>query len=82
MPSIFNKLIVCIVKIEKSGVSFKNGGLSALPYICFWLTIILSSIIGDKLIESKTLSKTFVRKLFNTLGKTKLKLEQSIISKL
>jgi MFS transporter, ACS family, solute carrier family 17 (sodium-dependent inorganic phosphate cotransporter), member 5 len=45
-----------------------NGALSALPYIVFWFAIILSSIIGDKLIESKKLTKTVVRKIFNSLG--------------
>lgn len=45
-----------------------NGGLSALPYIVFWLVTILSSVIGDHLIQSKRLSKTAVRKIFNTLG--------------
>lgn len=45
-----------------------NGLLSALPYIVFWLTIIVSSIVGDKLIQSKKLSKTSVRKIFNSLG--------------
>lgn len=45
-----------------------SGGLSTLPFIFFWLIILVSSLIGDRLIESKTLSKTAVRKLFNTLG--------------
>lgn len=49
-------------------MTFKNGGLSALPYLAFWLLTIVSSIVGDKLIQSNTLSKTTVRKLFNTLG--------------
>ena len=39
-----------------------------MPYIVFWFFIILSSIIGDKLIQSKKLSKTAVRKIFNSLG--------------
>ena len=34
----------------------------------FWFLTILSSIIGDKLIQSGKLSKTAVRKIFNTLG--------------
>lgn len=45
-----------------------NGGLSALPYIAFWLLTIVSSIIGDHLIKSQVLSKTAVRKLFNSIG--------------
>lgn len=46
-----------------------NGGLSALPYIAFWLVTILSSIVGDHLIKNKTLTKTAVRKIFNSIGK-------------
>ena len=34
----------------------------------FWFVIILSSVIGDKLIQTKILSKTGVRKLFSALG--------------
>lgn len=45
-----------------------NGGLSALPYICFWFLTIISSVVGDKLISTNTLSKTAVRKLFNIIG--------------
>lgn len=45
-----------------------SGGLSSLPFIFFWLIILISSFIGDRLIESKKLTKTQVRKLFNTLG--------------
>ena len=49
-------------------ILFKNGGLSALPYIAFWLITIVSSVVGDKLIQSNALSKTVVRKIFNSLG--------------
>lgn len=45
-----------------------NGGLSALPYIAFWLLTIVSSVIGDHLIQNKTFSKTVVRKIFNSIG--------------
>lgn len=45
-----------------------NGTLSALPYIAFWLVTVVSSILGDTLIQSCKLSKTTVRKIFNTLG--------------
>jgi MFS transporter, ACS family, solute carrier family 17 (sodium-dependent inorganic phosphate cotransporter), member 5 len=46
-----------------------NGTLSAAPYVLFWALIVGSSVIGDKLIETKTLTKQNVRRLFNTLGK-------------
>lgn len=45
-----------------------NGALSSLPYIAFWFFIVASSVIGDKLYQSGRLSKTAVRKIFNTLG--------------
>lgn len=39
-----------------------------MPYIAFWVFIIGSSIIGDLIVQSKKLSITAVRKIFNTLG--------------
>ncbi len=45
-----------------------NGGLSALPYIAFWLVTIVSSVVGDHLIKKNILSKTAVRKIFNSIG--------------
>jgi len=45
-----------------------NGALSALPYLAFWFAIIVASVTSDKLIQSKALSKTLVRKIFNSLG--------------
>ena len=45
-----------------------NGALSAIPYLSFWLFTILSGIISDKIIQSGKMSRTVVRKLFNTVG--------------
>ncbi len=45
-----------------------NGALSALPYLAFWLVTIVSSMVGDKLIQKNILSKTNVRKLATTLS--------------
>ena len=45
-----------------------NGTLSAVPYLSFWLFTILSGIMSDKIIQTKKLSRTAVRKLFNTVG--------------
>jgi hypothetical protein len=42
--------------------------LSAVPYLSFWLFTLLSGILSDKIIQSKKLSKTTVRKIFNTVG--------------
>lgn len=45
-----------------------NGFLSSIPYILFWLFIILSGILSDIIIKSGKYSRTCVRKIFNTLG--------------
>jgi hypothetical protein len=45
-----------------------NGALSAVPYLVFWLFIISSGVIGDKM-QSCGVSKTIVRKIFNSFGK-------------
>jgi len=45
-----------------------NGFLSSIPYILFWLFIILSGILSDHIIKSGRLSRTCVRKMFNTTG--------------
>jgi len=39
-----------------------------LPFIFFWFMILLSSMIGDKMIESGKFTREAVRKIFNTLG--------------
>ena len=49
-------------------VAQQNGTLSALPYLVCWLVTIVSSMIGDRLVEKRVLSKTNVRKLFSTLS--------------
>ena len=49
-------------------ISTQNGTLSAIPYLGFWLFIILSGIIGDKLISKFKFKKNTVRKIFNSLG--------------
>lgn len=48
-----------------------NGFFSAIPYIYFWITIIFSGLIADK-IRSKCLSTKNTRKLLNTLGQSLL----------
>jgi hypothetical protein len=53
-----------------------NGALSALPYLVFWLFITLSGIFGDKMVQSFKMDKTRVRKIFNSLGKLKKKLQR------
>lgn len=45
-----------------------SGVLASLPFIVFWVIIVISGAVGDKLIETKKLTREGVRKLFNTLG--------------
>lgn len=45
-----------------------NGFLSSIPYVLFWFFIIVSGILSDKIIQTKKVSRTSVRKFFNTLG--------------
>ncbi|KAL5022181.1 hypothetical protein ScPMuIL_001336 [Solemya velum] len=46
----------------------KNGLLSALPYISFFIVINISGNIADALRARKVLSSTLSRKIFNSLG--------------
>jgi hypothetical protein len=45
-----------------------NGGLSSIPYVCFWVSIVVSGFISDALIRFKVLSVLNSRRLFNLLG--------------
>ena len=45
-----------------------SGLLSSLPYINWWIFTILSGAIGDRLLASKILGLTNIRKVFNGLG--------------
>jgi len=49
-------------------IFLKNGILSALPYAVFWLIIIVSGIVGDKL-QNLNMSKKTVLNIFNSIGK-------------
>eukprot|EP00058_Branchiostoma_floridae_P006270 XP_002591758.1 hypothetical protein BRAFLDRAFT_83531 [Branchiostoma floridae] len=51
----------------------QDGFLSALPYLCMWLVQVLGGQLADKLREQQLLSTAAVRKLFNSLGKLKVK---------
>ena len=42
--------------------------LSTMPYIAFCVVIIFSSLVSEKLIQNKILSKVVVSRLFNNLG--------------
>lgn len=48
-----------------------NGTLSALPYLVFWAFILISGNVGDYFLQKLKMSKTKVRKIFNSLGKYK-----------
>jgi hypothetical protein len=42
--------------------------MSSLPFITSWTSIVISSIIADKLITSQKFSKLNIRKVFNGMG--------------
>ncbi|RUS90909.1 hypothetical protein EGW08_001306 [Elysia chlorotica] len=46
----------------------KNGLMSSLPYVFFWLTIGLSSWLADVVRTKRFLSTLLTRKVFNTIG--------------
>lgn len=49
--------------------SIKNNGyLSSLPYLCMWISSLLSSWLADKMITSGFMSRTNVRKLGTTIA--------------
>ena len=50
-------------------VTVQNGLLSALPYIGFWLTIVVSGQLADIVRGSGLLTTTQTRKVGNTIGK-------------
>ena len=47
---------------------FQNGLLSALPYLTNGVMNFPMAFVSDKLLSSGRLSKTTVRKIFNTIG--------------
>ncbi|XP_035743008.1 putative inorganic phosphate cotransporter [Vespa mandarinia] len=49
--------------------SIKNNGyLSSLPYLCMWISSLISSWLADKMITSGFMSRTNVRKLGTTIA--------------
>lgn len=46
----------------------KNGFYSSIPYICCLSCAAISSLIADKLIMTRSLPRTTVRKIFQSLG--------------
>jgi len=42
--------------------------MSSLPFLSSWASIVISSIVADKLITSQKFSKLKIRKVFNGLG--------------
>ena len=45
-----------------------DGLMSSLPFLSSWASIVISSILADKLIASQAFSKLKIRKVFNGLG--------------
>ena len=46
------------------------GIIGALPYICMFLCIIAQGNLSDRLLEKKMVSRTAVRRIFNSIGKS------------
>ena len=46
-----------------------NGLFSSIPYLTVTLVIIISGILGDRIIASNRFKKNNVRKFFSVLGK-------------
>ena len=49
-------------------ISFQNGFLSALPYICMWVSSFFFGWLADKLINSGRFPLSHVRKMSNVVG--------------
>jgi hypothetical protein len=47
-----------------------NGLFSSIPYFTITIVIIISGILGDKIVASNHFKKNNVRKLFSVLGKS------------
>ena len=60
-----------------SAYALQNGLLSALPYIGFWLTIVLSGQLADIVRARGWLTTTQTRKVGNSLGKVQVTLGSS-----
>ncbi|KAK3916118.1 Putative inorganic phosphate cotransporter [Frankliniella fusca] len=45
-----------------------NGVLSALPFLCMWISSMVLSALGDLIISKKLICNTTLRKVFTTIG--------------
>lgn len=43
--------------------------MSALPFICMWISSIVLSATGDWITSKRVISNTLMRKIFTTIGK-------------
>ncbi|KAK3908028.1 Putative inorganic phosphate cotransporter [Frankliniella fusca] len=46
----------------------ENGVLSALPFLCMWISSMLMSALGDFITKKQVVSNTLLRKTFTTVG--------------
>ncbi|XP_034234799.1 putative inorganic phosphate cotransporter isoform X2 [Thrips palmi] len=45
-----------------------NGTMSALPFICMWISSMVLSATGDWITSKRVISNTLLRKIFTTIG--------------
>lgn len=67
----FYVLFTCLPKYLKEVLGFDmkhNAIFSALPYLIMWISINFATNIADQLIINSTISKTNVRKIFQSLS--------------
>ena len=51
-------------------ITKKNGLISSIPYIASLVSINLSSVLSDHMLKSNKISRSNVRRIFISLGKT------------
>ena len=66
------------VSVDTCGLVLQNGLLSALPYIGFWLAIVVSGQLADIVRARGFLTTTQTRKVGNSLGKVQATSDQFI----
>lgn len=50
----------------------QNGFLSSLPFLIMWIVALLSGWLSDYLVQKETFSVTTIKKIFTTVGKSRL----------
>ncbi|CBY30901.1 unnamed protein product [Oikopleura dioica] len=67
----FYAFLTCLPKYLNNvhGFDISSAGIiGALPYICMFLCIVVQGNLSDRLLEKKIMSRTAVRRVFNSIG--------------